>query len=83
MALPSQQLANQPFNFGSYIIEVLYWTFVNSVTYFFSYSFLVFPNTISLIAFITSIDTSLAIAPKKPLQVLRVVYMLGKISYND
>ena len=70
MALPSQQLANQPFNFGSYIIEVLYWTFVNIVTYFVSYSLLVFPNTIFLIASVTSIGTSLATAPEKPFQVL-------------
>ena len=38
-ALPYQQLTNQPFNFGGWILELLYWTFVNIVTYFVSCSF--------------------------------------------
>ncbi|XP_050281112.1 serine/threonine-protein kinase ATM-like [Quercus robur] len=48
MALPSQQLTNQPFNFGGYILELLYWTFVNIVTYFVSYSLLLVLKHLSL-----------------------------------
>jgi len=48
MALPYQQLTNQPFNFCGYILELLYWTFVNIVTYFVTCSLLLFLKLLSL-----------------------------------
>ena len=48
MALQSQKLTNQPFNFGGYILESLYWTVVNIVTYFVNYSLLLILKHLSL-----------------------------------